>query len=59
MISFFTVPTLCTHPAVDEKVWNRASTASFIADRGRTPLHITALRGLREGIAQIEMSKTA
>ena len=45
MISFFTVPTLCTHPAVDEKVWNRASTASRIAERGITPLHKAARFG--------------
>ena len=45
MISFFTVPTLCTHPAVDEKVWNRASTSSFIAERGITPLHRAAQNG--------------
>ena len=45
MISFFTVPTLCTHPAVDEKVWNRASTASRIAERGITPLHRAAQFG--------------
>ena len=45
MISFFTVPTLCTHPAVDEKVWNRASTASKIANRGITPLHRAAQYG--------------
>ena len=40
----FTVPTLCTHPAVEE-VWNRNSTASKIADRRRTPLHLAALKG--------------
>ena len=45
MISFCTVPTLCTHPAVDETVWNRASTASKIADRGITPLHRAARKG--------------
>ena len=45
MISFFTVPTLCTHPAVDEKVWNRASNTSDITTRGFTPLHIAARVG--------------
>ena len=45
MISFFTVPTLCTHPAVDETVWNRASTASKISERGRKPLHNAAGKG--------------
>ena len=45
MISFFTVPTLCTHPAVDEKVWNRKSTASNIVYRGRTPLHLAVRNG--------------
>ena len=45
MISFFTVPTLCTHPAVDEKVWNRASNKSKIANRGIIPLHWAAREG--------------
>ena len=45
MISFFTVPTLCTHPAVDEKVWNRASNTSKIGSRGVTPLHMAARVG--------------
>ena len=40
----FTVSTLCTHPAVEE-VWNRKSTASKIANRGRTPLHLAAWYG--------------
>ena len=45
MISFFTVPTLCTHPAVDETVWNRASNTSDIFSRGITPLHRAAQNG--------------
>ena len=40
----FTVPTLCTHPAVEE-VWNRKSDTSKIADRGVTPLHKAAWKG--------------
>ena len=40
----FTVPTICTHPAVEE-VWNRASNTSDIASRGITPLHRAAESG--------------
>ena len=45
MISFFTVPTLCTHSAVDEKVWNRKSNASNLAFSRTTPLHMAAWFG--------------
>ena len=41
----FTVPTLCTHPAVDEQIWNRKSNSSNIVFRGRTPLHLAAWFG--------------
>ena len=45
MTLIFTVPTLCTNPAVDEKVWNKASNASKIANTGITPLHRAAQSG--------------
>ena len=41
----FTVPTLCTHPVVDEKVWNRKSNSSIIVYKGRSPLHVSAWFG--------------
>ena len=41
----FTVPTLCTHPALDEKVWNRKANSSNIDYRGRTPLQMAAWYG--------------
>ena len=41
----FTVPTLCTHPPVDEKIWNRKTNSSNMNIRGRTPLHMAASYG--------------